>query len=102
MLALIGVYEVASFVHRSFVLERRARSDSDTNMPVIGLPVNAGTALLGVSALFCLVVLGFRFEQLPGGKVESKNGRTHYSLGPLSVRASRAFSDGWARWNFEG
>ncbi len=102
MLALIGVYEVASFVHRSFVLERRARSDSDTNMPVIGLPVNAGTALLGVSALFCLVVLGFRFEQLPGGKVESKNGRTHYSWGPLSVPASRAFSDGWARWNFEG
>ena len=102
MLALIGVYEVASFVHRSFVLERRARGEGDTNDPGVRLPVNAATSLLGVSALFCLVVLGFRFEQLPGGKVESKNGRTHYSWGPISVPASRAFSDGWARWNFEG
>jgi phosphomannomutase len=102
MLALIGVYEVASFVHRSFVLERRAREDVATQSSVVGFPTAAATALLGVSALFCLIVLGFRYEQLPGGKVETKNGKTHYTWGPVSVPASRAFSDGWARWNFEG
>ena len=96
MLAAIGVYEVAAYLLRVVALERRREEVSST--PRIAV----GTSILWVMTLFCLVVIGVRYQALPFGKLTSNGTTSNYSWGPLKFPATRAFSDGWARWNFEG
>ena len=96
MLAAIGVYEVVSYVRRVIAIERS--SEDVTATP----SMRSATSILWAVTLFCLVVIGVRYQSLPFGKITSSTNGNHYSWGPINFPASRAFSDGWARWNFEG
>lgn len=96
MLAAIGVYEVAAYFMRVVALERRKENVSATPR------TSVGTSILWVMTVFCLIVIGVRYQALPFGKLTSNGSTTSYSWGPLKFPSSRAFSDGWARWNFEG
>lgn len=96
MLAAIGVYEVVSYVRRVVAIER---SMGDTNATP---STRVSTSILWAVTLFCLVVVGVRYQSLPFAKITSSATATKYSWGPIDFPASRAFSDGWARWNFEG
>lgn len=96
MLAAIGVYEVAAYFKRIIALERsrdELPSEPSTRM---------GTSILWSFAVVCLVVIGVRYQSLPFAKITSDTQGTSYSWGPINFPATRAFSDGWARWNFEG
>lgn len=96
MLAAIGAYELVLFLRRSIQVQR--------NPMQIPTPhtVNTSTSVLWAAAVFCLVVLGVRYQSLPFAKLQTKASGTSYVWGPLSFPSTRAFSDGWARWNFEG
>ena len=96
MLAAIGAYEVWLFVRRSILIQKNPLQIPSEHSR------NASTSILWTITAFCLVVLGVRYQSLPFGKLESKTSGTSYTWGPLSFPATRAFSDGWARWNFEG
>jgi hypothetical protein len=96
MLAAIGVYEVAVYLLRVIALERGRENVSSTPRTAVG------TSILWVMTLFCLVVIGVRYQALPFAKLTSDGTTTSYAWGPLKFPAARAFSDGWARWNFEG
>ena len=96
MLAAIGVYEVAVYLLRVIAMERGKKNVSSTPR------TSVGTSILWVMTAFCLVVIGVRYQALPFAKLTSDGTTTSYSCGPLKFPASRAFSDGWARWNFEG
>jgi hypothetical protein len=96
MLAAIGVYEVAVYVLRVIAMERGKSNVSSAPQ------TSVGTSILWVMALFCLVVIGVRYQALPFAKLTSNGTTTSYAWGPLKFPAARAFSDGWARWNFEG
>ncbi|CAB4620570.1 unannotated protein [freshwater metagenome] len=96
MLAAIGVYEIAAYLIRVVALERGKENVASTPRTAVG------TSILWVMTVFCLVVIGVRYQALPFGKLTSNGTTTSYSWGPLDFPASRAFSDGWARWNFEG
>lgn len=89
MLAAIGFYEIARFVYRNFVSTRPLR-------------IYAQTSMLWIGAVAILIVFGFRYQNLPGGSLVVENGQSKYAWGPIKVPANRAFSDGWARWNFTG
>jgi len=96
MLAMIGVMEVILFLTRSVELQRRPG--------VIPAPPGLRTfnSIAAVTALFCLVVMGVRYQSLPGARLEATATGTNYVWGPLKFPSARAFSDGWARWNFSG
>jgi len=96
MLVGIGVYEVGIYVKQSIAMQRRP--GVRPSAPGLGM----GTSMLWVMALTCLVVLGFRYQTLPGAKLVNDSSGSKYAWGPIKAPASRAFSDGWARWNFEG
>jgi hypothetical protein len=95
MLAAIGVYEVFTYIMR-VVASERGKSGSQVNA------TTWGSVVLWIFAVFSLVVIGVRFQALPGGKLVADTSGTSYAWGPLKFPAQRAFSDGWARWNFEG
>lgn len=94
MLAAVGVHDLITWVVRSVTLERGPRDRNGA--------MNLATASAWAMALPCLLVIGFRYQAVPGAGFSVADGRTMYGWGPLSVPAHRAFSDGWARWNFEG
>ena len=96
MLAAIGAYELALFLRRSIQVQR-----NPMQMPTMHT-LNTSTSLLWTAAVFCLVVLGVRYQSLPFATLQTKASGTSYVWGPLSFPSTRAFSDGWARWNFEG
>ena len=96
MLAAIGLYEVGLYLRDSIMLQRNPGSRPNA------ASVNVGTSVLWVMAVFSLVVLGVRYQALPFGKLVSDPAGTKYAWGPLKFPSNRAFSDGWARWNFEG
>lgn len=95
MLAAIGVYEVLTYIMR-VIANERGRSTQKMNTTAWG------STVLWIFAVFSLVVIGVRFQALPGAKLVADAGGTSYAWGPLKFPAHRAFSDGWARWNFEG
>jgi hypothetical protein len=95
MLAAIGVYEVLTYIMRVIASER-GRSGKHVHTSAWG------STVLWIFAVFSLVVIGVRFQALPGGKLVADASGTSYAWGPLKFPAHRAFSDGWARWNFEG
>jgi hypothetical protein len=96
LLAMVGVLEVWTFVRQSVQLQRNPGS--------VPRPagMNEASAVVSAVALVCLVVLGVRYQSLPGARIESTASKTSYKWGPLAFPSSRAFSDGWARWNFSG
>ena len=94
MLAAIGVHDLISWVVRSVTLERGPRDRNGAT--------NLATVSVWAMALPCLLVIGFRYQAVPGAGFSVADNRTMYGWGPISVPAHRAFSDGWARWNFEG
>jgi hypothetical protein len=96
LLALIGVYDIAIFVKQSVFMQR----NPGVIPPAPRLPVFS--AVLAAASVFCLVVIGVRYQSLPGARLESTATKTNYVWGPLTFPSTRAFSDGWARWNFSG
>lgn len=97
MLAAIGVYEVLTYAYRLVMAERGKTSSLD-----FVKSHSWGTSVLWIFAVFSLVVIGVRYQALPGGKLVANADGTSYAWGPVNFPAQRAFSDGWARWNFEG
>lgn len=96
MLAAIGVYEVCLYIRQSVQLQRNPGT-------IPAAPTTkVFTTVLWLMASFCLVVLGVRYQTLPFAKLEASSTGTKYAWGPIQFPASRAFSDGWSRWNFEG
>ena len=96
MLAAIGVYEVCLYVRNSVIVQR--------NPGTIPAPARIGhfTGIVWLMAVSCLLVIGVRYQALPFAKVVSGANSSSYAWGPINFPVSRAFSDGWARWNFEG
>ena len=89
MLAAIGFYEIARFLMASFGPQQKLR-------------INTKTIIVWTGAISILIVFGFRYQNLPGGSIVAENGKSYYAWGPIKAPANRAFSDGWARWNFTG
>jgi hypothetical protein len=96
MLAAIGAYEAGLFIRRTIAVQR-----NPLQMPSAPT-TNTSTSLLWLVAVFCLMVLGVRYQSLPFASLQSTATGTSYGWGPVSFPAQRAFSDGWSRWNFEG
>lgn len=89
MLAAIGFYEIARYLIITFTSQNNLR-------------IGARTAVVWIGAIAILITFGFRYQNLPGGSIVAENGKSYYAWGPIKVPANRAFSDGWARWNFTG
>jgi hypothetical protein len=107
-LFVIGLYESVAFALRVKSLARIAQDES--GMPVvldIAKPRDSfsfNLALLSGFAVFVLVAIGFRFQELPFGSTQVNSaGQYEYVWGPLRTKSSNdGFVDGWARWNFTG
>jgi hypothetical protein len=65
MLAAIGVYEIAVYLLRVIAMERGKTNVS--SMP----RTSVGTSILWVMTVFCLVVIGVRYQALPFAKLTS-------------------------------
>ena len=132
LLFMVGIYEVAAFFVRAVHLQRMmqpARADSiieprvdptvdseeligdprpDEVAPVVvtapDKTVTFHVAALAVVALVAVLAIGFRFQELPFGKVVADaQGVSYYAWGPFRTKAGNdGFVDGWARWNFTG
>lgn len=110
LLAAIGVVEIVRGVARLAQLERRAQSPAESDETATSAPPEAalqwwvtGSVLTAVVAVLIVGVLGFRYQQLPGGNlVTNAQGEAEYRWGPVRSTAPRGFVDGWARWNFSG
>ena len=107
-LFVIGLYELVAFAVRMKSLTRIARVEPGVSV-VIDLPkprdnFSFNLALLSGFALFVLIAIGFRFQELPFGSTRVNSaGKYEYVWGPLRTKSSNdGFVDGWARWNFTG
>ena len=110
----IGLYEVAAFAARVLLFERVARQalsqEQATDTLQIAHLSSSRTKVsfnLGVLTSFVvatLLVIGFRFQELPFGSVQTNaDGKSEYVWGPIRGASSNdGFVDGWARWNFTG
>lgn len=113
LLAAVGAVEIVWAVVRWAQLERFrrevVRAGGVATAPGVG-PIDRGGQFVASTAtalsltVVALVVLGFRFQVLPGGSFEVENGRNEYTwLGIIEGPADAGgFVDGWARWNFSG
>ena len=108
LLFVIGLYEFVTFALRVKSIARFAQGESgvpvvlDIAQPRDNFSFNL--ALLSGFALFVLVAIGFRFQELPFGSTRVNSaGQYEYVWGPLRTKSSNdGFVDGWARWNFTG
>ena len=110
----IGIYEVAAFSARVLSFERVARQSLSENeesgtvqIAQISSSRTRVTFNLGVLTAFVVatfLVIGFRFQELPFGSVQTDaSGKSEYVWGPIRGASSNdGFVDGWARWNFTG
>ncbi len=104
----VGLYEIAAFALRMKSMSRIARVEPGTPVVLdIAKPRDNFTfnlALLSGFALFVLVAIGFRFQELPFGSTRVNSaGQYEYVWGPLRTKSTNdGFVDGWARWNFTG
>jgi len=104
----VGLYEIAAFALRMKSMSRIARVEPGTPVVLdIAKPRDSFTfnlALLSGFALFVLVAIGFRFQELPFGSTRVNSaGQYEYVWGPLRTKSTNdGFVDGWARWNFTG
>ena len=107
-LFVIGLYELITFALKVKSITRIAQSES--GVPVVLDIANPrdnfsfNLALLSGFALFVLVAIGFRFQELPFGSTRvNAAGKYEYVWGPLRTKSTNdGFVDGWARWNFTG
>ncbi len=107
-LFVIGLYELVTFALRVKSIARFTQGESgvpvvlDIAQPRDNFSFNL--ALLSGFALFVLVAIGFRFQELPFGSTRVNSaGQYEYVWGPLRTKSSNdGFVDGWARWNFTG
>lgn len=120
LLAAIAVHEIVQAVWRAranarytALLERVAvRGDASIGaLAVTRRPADTSWAVGTVTAVAVLgvtgIVLGFRFQELPGGEVVQAGDGYEYQwgVGPLKATTdygNDGFVDGWARWNFSG
>ena len=108
LLFVIGLYEFVTFALRVKSIARFTQGESgvpvvlDIAQPRDNFSFNL--ALLSGFALFVLVAIGFRFQELPFGSTRVNSaGQYEYVWGPLRTKSSNdGFVDGWARWNFTG
>ncbi|HZX56772.1 MAG TPA: hypothetical protein VFE86_18945, partial [Ilumatobacteraceae bacterium] len=65
-----------------------------------------GATFAGVAALVVLIVLGWMYQVLPGGKLEvqADNDKAVYTWGPFTATDTntKAVGNGWSRYNFMG
>ena len=107
-LFVVGLYEIAAFALRMKSMSRIARVEPGAPVVLdIAKPRDNFTfnlALLSGFALFVLVAIGFRFQELPFGSTRVNSaGQYEYVWGPLRTKSTNdGFVDGWARWNFTG
>ena len=107
-LFVIGLYELVAFALRVKSIARFAQGESGVPVVLdIAQPRNKfsfNLALLSGFAVFVLVAIGFRFQELPFGSTQVNSaGQYEYVWGPLRTKSSNdGFVDGWARWNFTG
>jgi hypothetical protein len=107
-LFVVGLYELVAFALRVKSIARIAQVEPgeavvlDIAKPRDNFSFNL--ALLSGFALFVLVAIGFRFQELPFGSTRVNSaGQYEYVWGPLRTKSSNdGFVDGWARWNFTG
>ena len=100
-LVMIGLWSIAAAVLRLVAGERGAPTDGPWFVTSHHVLRNATAWGIAVGVL-CIV--GFRFQQLPGGSILTKaDGTSQYAWGPFRAKSdNKSFVDGWARWNFEG
>jgi len=107
-LFVIGLYELVTFALRVKSIARFAQGESGVPVVLdIAKPrdnFSFNLALLCGFAVFVLVAIGFRFQELPFGSTRVNSaGQYEYVWGPLRTKSSNdGFVDGWARWNFTG
>jgi hypothetical protein len=107
-LFVIGLYESVAFALRVKSIARIAQGESGVPVVLdIAQPrdkFSFNLALLSGFAVFVLVAIGFRFQELPFGSTQVNSaGQYEYVWGPLRTKSSNdGFVDGWARWNFTG
>ena len=107
-LVVIGLYELIDFALRVKSIARFAQGESGVPVVLdIAQPrdkFSFNLALLSGFAVFVLVAIGFRFQELPFGSTRVNSaGQYEYVWGPLRTKSSNdGFVDGWARWNFTG
>jgi len=106
LLAAIGIVEIVRAVVRLAQYESAAKDrpfDPDAEPRARWTAFRADSVTALVCALLALVVLGFRFQVLPGGNVVDEGDGPEYVWGPFETAAgNKGFVDGWARWNFTG
>ena len=100
MLMMVGIVEVADLAARGI---RGVRGYSD------GARLAVGISTAAVVTLIVLVVELFVFQEMPGGRFATKNGKQVYTWGiagfdpvTLSSHKKDADADGWTRYNFDG
>lgn len=101
LLVAIGIHAVVRAVVRLSLFDRGVNADQPRQSTAAAV---ANNAVLWVSAISVLCVIGFRFQELPlGSVITGSDGSSEYAWGPFRAKAdNNAFVDGWARWNFEG
>ena len=110
----IGIYEVVVFAARVLSLERVARqalsqSEDNGTLQIAQIALSRTRVAFNLSVLAAFVVatflvIGFRFQELPFGSIQTDAaGKSEYVWGPIRGASSNdGFVDGWARWNFTG
>ena len=96
LLMMVGAVELLGLAW-NLIRDRSARA----------LPnVWEGAAFAGVSALAALIVLGWMYQVLPGGRLEvqADTDKAVYTWGPLTATDTntKAIANGWSRYNFMG
>ena len=101
LLVMIGLWSIAVAGLR-LVAAERGTSTTDPSYVTSHHLLRNVTAW--VVAIGVLCIIGFRFQQLPGGSILTKSdGTSQYAWGPFRAKSdNKSFVDGWARWNFEG
>ena len=99
LLCMVGIVDTVHFVIKAV----RGRELSAGDLWVSGV---ATAAVVGVVVL---VVQLFSFQEMPGGRITTKNDKSVYAWGiggwdivTLTPNAKDALSDGWTRYNFMG
>lgn len=107
LLAAIGIVEAVHAMVRLSQADRRERLTDPVEWVDDQVARRAffrwRTIAAAASLVVTLVVLGFRFQVLPGGRLIDEGQGLEYTWGPFETEASdKGFVDGWARWNFTG
>ncbi len=100
LLMMVGIVELAALLVRGFYGVRGVTDKVE---------LYSATVVAGVVLIVVMVVELFVFQEMPGGEVKTKNGKSVYSwdvagldLVTLSAKKKDADADGWTRYNFMG